>query len=194
MSFFCVLHRPGFLTYAGHKRRTSLTSGTWTRKEVSSRKQGPTCVNPALPITYQIQIECPAPLAVRHCHCFGIGFEWNRTAYYPLKDVATYLSGKNEWWFPYLFGDSLQDQDPAAFSREMARASRDVLMVRYKLLPFLYTLLHFAHVNGDTVARPLFHEWVSELEFNVPFQHKHGYIRDEVFHEYATISAYQRFF
>jgi len=21
--------------------------------------------------------------------------------------------------------------------------------------------------------------WVSELEFNVPFQHKHGYIRDE---------------
>jgi len=22
-------------------------------------------------------------------------------------------------------------------------------------------------------------EWVSELEFNVPFQHKHGYIRDE---------------
>jgi len=21
--------------------------------------------------------------------------------------------------------------------------------------------------------------WVSELEFNVPFQHKHGYIRDD---------------
>jgi len=28
--------------------------------------------------------------------------------------------------------------------------------------------------------RQVFHsEWVSELEFNVPFQHKHGYIRDE---------------
>jgi len=23
-------------------------------------------------------------------------------------------------------------------------------------------------------------EWVSELEFKVPFQHKHGYIRDEL--------------
>jgi len=25
----------------------------------------------------------------------------------------------------------------------------------------------------------LLSEWVCELEFNVPFQHKHGYIRDE---------------
>ena len=45
-----------------------------------------------------------------------------------------------------------------AFGPEMTRVSRDVLMTRYKLLPFLYTLLHDAHAHGSTVVRPLFHE------------------------------------
>jgi len=53
----------------------------------------------------------------------------------------------------------LQDQDPAAFSAEMIRVSRDILLTRYRLLPFLYTLLHFAHVSGSTVVRPLLHEY-----------------------------------
>ena len=33
--------------------------------------------------------------------------------------------------------------------------------------------------------------WVSELEFNVPFQHRHGYIRDEVW-SYVTSCRTQR--
>ena len=63
------------------------------------------------------------------------------------------------WLIDWLI--ELQDQDPAVFSGEMARASREVLLTRYRLLPFLYTLMHFAHVDGSTVARPLFHEYAT---------------------------------
>jgi lysosomal alpha-glucosidase len=50
-------------------------------------------------------------------------------------------------------------QDPAVFSNDSVTSSRDVLLLRYRMLPFLYTLFHFAHVNGSTVARPLFFEF-----------------------------------
>jgi maltase-glucoamylase len=59
-------------------------------------------------------------------------------------------------------GAGYRDQDPAAFSADMIRSSRDILMTRYKLLPFLYTLLHEAHVYGNTVVRPLLHEFTSD--------------------------------
>ncbi|KFM12369.1 Lysosomal alpha-glucosidase, partial [Aptenodytes forsteri] len=38
-------------------------------------------------------------------------------------------------------------------------AMKNVLLTRYSLLPFLYTLFHRAHLQGDTVARPLFFEF-----------------------------------
>lgn len=50
------------------------------------------------------------------------------------------------------------DQDPTAFGQTVATSSRDALLIRYSLLPYLYTLFWKAHVDGDTVARPLFFE------------------------------------
>uniref|UniRef100_A0A8C3KGT3 P-type domain-containing protein n=1 Tax=Calidris pygmaea TaxID=425635 RepID=A0A8C3KGT3_9CHAR len=63
-------------------------------------------------------------------------------------------------------------QDPTAFSPAARTAMKDVLLTRYSLLPFLYTLFHRAHLQGDTVARPLFFEFprdVTTLELDRQF-------------------------
>ncbi|CAH1245726.1 MGAM [Branchiostoma lanceolatum] len=54
------------------------------------------------------------------------------------------------------------DQDPAVFSQSMIDSSRDVMMTRYTLLPYLYTLFYHAHVAGTTVVRPLLHEFPTD--------------------------------
>ena len=55
------------------------------------------------------------------------------------------------------------DQDPAVWvdkgHPEVTKAALNSLRLRYQLLPYLYTLFYHAHVNGHTVARPLFHEF-----------------------------------
>ena len=51
-----------------------------------------------------------------------------------------------------------QAQDPAAFGQEFANKARKVLQIRYRLLPFLYTLFYEAQVDGSTVVRPVMHE------------------------------------
>ncbi|NXB27553.1 MGA protein, partial [Eulacestoma nigropectus] len=56
----------------------------------------------------------------------------------------------------------LQRQDPAAWDARFQNISRDVLNIRYTLLPYLYTLLHDAHAHGSTVVRPLLHEFVED--------------------------------
>jgi len=45
-----------------------------------------------------------------------------------------------------------------AWGPEFANMSRDVLNIRYTLLPYLYTLMYEAHVHGKTVVRPMLHE------------------------------------
>lgn len=50
-------------------------------------------------------------------------------------------------------------QDPAAFSPLGRSAMKEALLLRYSLFPYLYTLFHYAHVHGHTVARPLMFEF-----------------------------------
>ncbi|KAJ8368020.1 hypothetical protein SKAU_G00080480 [Synaphobranchus kaupii] len=53
-------------------------------------------------------------------------------------------------------------QDPVAWDTRFAEASRDVLNIRYTLLPYLYTLMFQAHSEGSTVVRPLLHEFIRD--------------------------------
>jgi len=55
------------------------------------------------------------------------------------------------------------DQDPGVWPA-VADASRRSLMIRYRLLPYLYTLFHLSHTTGSTVVRPLYHEYPTDLE------------------------------
>ncbi|CAH0584053.1 unnamed protein product [Chrysodeixis includens] len=49
-------------------------------------------------------------------------------------------------------------QDPVSMGPAVVEASRKSLRLRYRLLPYYYTLFWRAHVYGDTVVRPLFFE------------------------------------
>uniref|UniRef100_A0A8D0W541 P-type domain-containing protein n=1 Tax=Sus scrofa TaxID=9823 RepID=A0A8D0W541_PIG len=53
-------------------------------------------------------------------------------------------------------------QDPVAWNSTFEMFSRKVLQTRYALLPYLYTLMHKAHVEGSTVVRPLLHEFTKD--------------------------------
>ncbi|KAK7082631.1 hypothetical protein SK128_006752 [Halocaridina rubra] len=62
-------------------------------------------------------------------------------------------------------------QDPAWWP-EVAAISRDYLILRYQYLPYLYTLFHDAHHDGNSVIRPIFSEFttdVTALESNDQF-------------------------
>ncbi|XP_026325034.1 lysosomal alpha-glucosidase-like [Hyposmocoma kahamanoa] len=51
------------------------------------------------------------------------------------------------------------DHDPAAFTADVVEAVKKAYRIRYTLLPYYYTLFWRAHVDGETVARPLFFEY-----------------------------------
>ncbi|XP_052660788.1 sucrase-isomaltase, intestinal [Harpia harpyja] len=53
-------------------------------------------------------------------------------------------------------------QDPASWNSTFEEISRNVLNIRYTLLPYLYTLMYDAHAHGSTVIRPMLHEFVED--------------------------------
>uniref|UniRef100_A0A452UGQ7 Maltase-glucoamylase n=1 Tax=Ursus maritimus TaxID=29073 RepID=A0A452UGQ7_URSMA len=61
-------------------------------------------------------------------------------------------------------GQGYKAQDPASFGADslLLNSSRHYLTIRYTLLPYLYTLFYRAHSRGDTVARPLLHEFYED--------------------------------
>lgn len=67
--------------------------------------------------------------------------------------------------------DDTIDQDPVAMGDLTVKSSRKALMIRYRFLPYLYTLLFRAHRYGETVARPLFIEFPEDTNtYNIDTQ------------------------
>ncbi|GFS01222.1 sucrase-isomaltase, intestinal [Elysia marginata] len=81
---------------------------------------------------------------------FELCVRWHQLgAFYPF---ARNHNGKGD---QYRF----RDQDPASFGQEFIDLVRPALLTRYRLLPYLYTLLQSAHTEGRPVVQPLFYEF-----------------------------------
>lgn len=52
-----------------------------------------------------------------------------------------------------------KDHDPGNFSPAAVASNRQVVITRYQLIPYLYTLFHRVHVSGGTVVRSMAHEF-----------------------------------
>ncbi|XP_033209375.1 lysosomal alpha-glucosidase-like isoform X2 [Belonocnema kinseyi] len=58
--------------------------------------------------------------------------------------------------------DDTTEQDPVKMGELVVNSTRISLRIRYSLLPYLYTLFFRAHKFGETVARPLFFEFIND--------------------------------
>lgn len=55
-------------------------------------------------------------------------------------------------------------QEPWRFGPEVEEISRRAIELRYRLLPYLYTLAHLAHRTGAPLVRPLLYEFPEQTE------------------------------
>ncbi|XP_029661673.1 lysosomal alpha-glucosidase-like isoform X1 [Formica exsecta] len=60
--------------------------------------------------------------------------------------------------------DETIEQDPVAMGDLVVQSTKNALKIRYRLLPYLYTLFFRAHKFGETVARPLFIEFTDDRQ------------------------------
>lgn len=87
------------------------------------------------------------------------GFAKNTTE--PLCRRWTHLGA----FYPFSRNHNIKDavpQDPTAFGPEFADAAKAVLLERYRLLPYMYTLLYYSHTTGSSVVRPLFFKFSND--------------------------------
>ncbi|CAG2105630.1 unnamed protein product [Medioppia subpectinata] len=90
------------------------------------------------------------------------------------------------------------DQDPAVWIErghpEVTNAAINALNLRYTLLPYLYTLFYRSHTMGQTVARPLVHEFPTDTntyEIQEQFMWGRDLLISPFLHENQTeVSAY----
>ncbi|CAK4699767.1 hypothetical protein LEN26_018477 [Aphanomyces euteiches] len=85
------------------------------------------------------------------------GFDWDTTKELCIRwHQASIL-------YPFLRNHNAgtKDQAPVDFDDETTKIMRNVLRKRYQLLPYLYTELYRAHVDGTTVVRALYFEFPS---------------------------------
>lgn len=87
------------------------------------------------------------------CGFVGIAFEDLCQRWMQLGAFYTFSRNHNSIGYP--------PQDPAhpKWNDTVGVSSRTALEIRYRLLPYLYTLFYESHVSGGTVLRPLFHEY-----------------------------------
>jgi alpha-glucosidase (family GH31 glycosyl hydrolase) len=58
-------------------------------------------------------------------------------------------------------------QEPYVFGEQVASMSRDLILLRYSLLPYYYTLFYNVHTQGGAVFRALFFEFPQDFIFNI---------------------------
>ena len=56
------------------------------------------------------------------------------------------------------------DKEPWAFGEEYTKINRESIELRYKFLPYLYTLFHEHERSGEPVMRPLWYEFPNDLQ------------------------------
>ena len=113
----------------------------------------------------------------KDCHPFTLRYKTLSPFYITLQKIVTLLRYTTEDHYSFTLQKSItllhyitkenfhcptsrgvQHQDPAAFDQRFIDIVKQPLMTRYRLLPYLYTLLYKAHLHGDTVMRPLLFE------------------------------------
>jgi alpha-glucosidase len=57
-------------------------------------------------------------------------------------------------------------QEPWRFGPEVEAIARRMIQLRYRLLPYLYTLAHLAHRTGAPLVRPLVYEFPEQLDLH----------------------------
>jgi alpha-glucosidase len=86
------------------------------------------------------------------------------------------------------------EQDPAVWGESVANSTREALLVRYTLLPYLYTLFYQHTTQGTTIVRALWHEFPGDANthgIDKQFLWGKGFLISPVLDEGATtVSAY----
>ena len=65
------------------------------------------------------------------------------------------------------------DQEPWSYGEHVEEIARNAVTMRYRMLPYLYTLFREAHITGRPILRPMFwHHQQDSLAYSPRFQHQ----------------------